>query len=164
MNKFSQYVHHARVVVNHIVFCVLALILVSILSLVCWQVVSRYLLNNPSVFTEELVRFLLIWLGALSAVYAFGSNRHVALTLVYDKLSPPVRKVVSILHHVVVLGFGFCFFLWGGTLLMNITSLQVSSVLLIPLNYIYAIFPFCGVMLVGYEIAHIVETASADFK
>lgn len=162
MGSFPSMIHHFRLAVQHIVFYTLAVILFTILALVCWQVISRYALNDPSVFTEEIVRFLLIWLGCLSAVYAFGSNRHVALTLVYHKLPANFRKIVTVVHHVVVLIFGTVFFIWGGMLLMKITSMQVSSVLLIPLNYVYSIFPFCGVILAIYEIFHIIETLSVQ--
>ena len=51
-----------------------ALILIMSLMVVnvLWQVFSRYLLTNPSSFTDELARYLMIWIGVLGAAYLSG--------------------------------------------------------------------------------------------
>ena len=48
---------------------------------VLWQVFSRFILQDPSSFTEELARFLLIWVGLLGAAYAAGQRMHLAVDL-----------------------------------------------------------------------------------
>ena len=35
--------------------------------------------SNPSSFTDELARYLMIWLGILGAAYVAGKNEHVAI-------------------------------------------------------------------------------------
>ena len=53
--------------------------LVIIMSLmvinVLWQVFSRYILANPSSFTDELARYLMIWVGVLGAAYVAGKGK-----------------------------------------------------------------------------------------
>ena len=51
-----------------------ALILIMSLMVVnvLWQVFSRYLLTNPNSFTDELARYLMIWIGVLGAAYLSG--------------------------------------------------------------------------------------------
>ena len=65
--------------------------LVFIMSLmvvnVLWQVFSRYLLANPSSFTDELARYLMIWVGVLGAAYVAGKGNHVAITYFSEKFS-----------------------------------------------------------------------------
>ena len=46
---------------------------------VIWQVATRFILNNPSSFTDELARFLLIWLGLLGAALVSGHRMHLAI-------------------------------------------------------------------------------------
>ncbi|MGL4677623.1 MAG: TRAP transporter small permease [Brevinema sp.] len=150
--------------IETIVFYFLSGILLAILSLVIWQVVSRYFLGNPSIFTEELVRFLLLWLGCLSAVYAFGQDRHIALTYLTEKFSTSFQHKLIIIHHVVILLFALLFFLYGGFLLMNITTIQVSSVLSISMHYVFAIFPFCGIILAFYKIVDILVYTDTNNK
>ncbi len=143
--------------VNKIIFMILSFLLFTILFLVIWQVFSRYLLSKPAVFTEELVRFLLVWLGVIAAVYTFGMKQHIALTLLYNKFSCKVQKVLSIIHHSFILIFACVFFIYGGSMLVKIASFQVSSVLGISMSYVYMVFPFSGIVLIIYEVFNLIE-------
>src|SRR5690606_28389405 len=46
---------------------------------VLWQVFSRYITGDPSPFTDELARYLMVWVGILGAAYVSGRNMHVAI-------------------------------------------------------------------------------------
>ena len=53
----------------------IATILLSVMTfLVLYQVFTRYVLNSPAAFTEELVRYSLIWTGFIGAAYAFSTH------------------------------------------------------------------------------------------
>ena len=65
--------------------CAVLLSFMTILVLI--QVFSRYVLNSPVAFTEELVRYSLIWTGFIGAAYAFSTREHMFLTLVRDKFT-----------------------------------------------------------------------------
>lgn len=54
--------------------CAILLSFMTILVLI--QVFSRYVLNSPVAFTEELVRYSLIWTGFIGAAYAFSTREH----------------------------------------------------------------------------------------
>ena len=61
----------------------IATILLSVMTLlVLYQVFTRYVLNSPAAFTEELVRYFLIWTGFVGAAYAFITREHMCLVLV----------------------------------------------------------------------------------
>ena len=53
---------------------------------VTWQVVSRYLLRDPSSFTDELARYSMIWLGLLGAAYVSGKQGHLAIDVLVEKI------------------------------------------------------------------------------
>ena len=113
----------------------LAIMLLSVL----WQVFSRYLLKEPSSFTEELARYLLIWIGTLGAAYAAGSKLHLAITLFPDKLSVEKRGKLQVVLNVLVITFAVTVFCIGGIRLVYITSIlgQKSPALGVPLFYVY---------------------------
>ena len=52
--------------------CAVLLTFMTVLVLI--QVFSRYVLNSPVAFTEELVRYSLIWTGFIGAAYAFSTR------------------------------------------------------------------------------------------
>jgi TRAP-type C4-dicarboxylate transport system permease small subunit len=55
------------------------IIIISVLVVaVLWQVFSRYVLQAPSTVTDELARFLLIWLTLLGAAWVVGQKGHLA--------------------------------------------------------------------------------------
>lgn len=77
---------------NFLLSRIAALLLSAMTLLVLYQVFTRYVLNSPAAFTEEIVRYLLIWTGFIGAAYAFSTRQHMALVIVRDKLSPEKKK------------------------------------------------------------------------
>jgi TRAP-type C4-dicarboxylate transport system permease small subunit len=75
---------------------------------VIWQVATRYLtfiFENPSSYTEELARFMLIWVGLLGAAYATGKRA-------IDLISPALDKIIQVL----VFLFSFALVIGGSRL------------------------------------------------
>ena len=70
-------------------------ILVALVTVTFSQVVFRYLLQAPLAWSEELARFLLMWMASLSAAYAFKTRSHFALHFVVDRFSPSVQRAIS---------------------------------------------------------------------
>ena len=52
------------------IVCCLVLTIMVVVS--CWQVISRYLVGRPSTITEELLRFMLVWISMLGMAYVAG--------------------------------------------------------------------------------------------
>ena len=77
---------------NFLLSRIAAVLLSTMTLLVLYQVFTRYVLNSPAAFTEEIVRYLLIWTGFIGAAYAFSTRQHMALVLVRDRLSPNRKK------------------------------------------------------------------------
>lgn len=121
---------------------------------VIWQVASRYLLSKPSSFTEELARFLLIWLVVLGAAYLNGQKEHLSMDFLLNKL-PPDQKVKRLKIIEIMMGvFAFVVMVIGGGNLVFTTLLlgQESPALHMPLGYIYAIVPFSGLLILFYSL------------
>ena len=76
-----------RKVIDRSVENILVLILSAMVVNVIWQVFTRFFTDSPSSFTDELARFLMIWLGLLGAAYVAGKNEHVAIDLLAKKAS-----------------------------------------------------------------------------
>ena len=59
---------------------------------VLWQVFTRYVTGDPSSFTDELARYLMIWIGILGAAYVAGKDLHVAIDILPSRASAKNRK------------------------------------------------------------------------
>lgn len=130
-------------------------ILMGVLVLnVLWQVASRYLLGDPSSFTDELAGFLLIWVGLLGATYITGSKEHLAIDILHHKLSEKNKVKVNLIINILVALFALTVLVIGGGNLVYITLhlKQISSALQIPIGYVYIVLPLSGVFIIYYSI------------
>lgn len=139
---------------------VFLVILMSVLVVdVLWQVFSRYLLSSPSSFTDEMAGFLLIWVGVLGAAYVAGRREHLAIDILIQK-SPPVRQrlLLYIIHSLIFL-FALSVMVTGGVVLMYTRFvLQVKSAALqLPLGYVYSVLPISGLIIMYYEVLHMIQ-------
>ena len=132
---------------------ILAALMALLVVDVIWQVVTRFLLNNPSSFTDELARFLLIWLGLLGAALVSGHKMHLAIDLVSSRLSSQrSSNYLAIFIETVVILATSAIMLWGGSkLVYTIWSLgQTSTALRIPLSMVYSIIPLSGLLIIYF--------------
>lgn len=135
----------------------LALLLAAMSLNVCWQVFSRYALNSPSSYTEELSRYLLIWLGMLGGAYASGQRMHLSIELLPPGLSARARRLVPLL---VMLFAGAALLAGGGWLaLLTFSKGQTSAALGLPLGYVYLALPLSGLLTLFYEATHLLAPA-----
>jgi TRAP-type C4-dicarboxylate transport system permease small subunit len=94
-----------RILVKYPLEIAVSTILVALVAVTFSQVVFRYLLQAPLSWSEELARFLLMWLASLSAAYAFKTRSHFALRFVVDRFSPSVQRAIGTLVMLLVASF-----------------------------------------------------------
>lgn len=138
----------------------LAFIMSLMVINVLWQVFSRYLLANPSSFTDELARYLMIWVGVLGAAYVAGKGNHVAITYFSEKFSSSNLRRVKLAINLIIMGFAFLGMLIGGLRLVYITLIleQLSPSLKIPLGVVYAVIPLSGALIIFYKTLDLKKT------
>lgn len=139
--------------VAHLLIIILGIMVLN----VTWQVVSRYVFQSPSSFTDELSRYMLIWLGMLGAAYVAGKDEHLAIDLLPQKLTGRAKVRLQIFIYIVVIAFVLPVMVLGGGNLVYITFVleQKSATLQVPLAFVYAIIPFSGLLILYYQIANI---------
>lgn len=143
------------------------IVLMTVMVLnVLWQVFSRYLLQNPSSFTDELARYLLIWLGLLGASYGVSKKIHLAIELFAARLSPRQRLISDLFIYAVIFIFALFVMVIGGIRLMHITLVlnQISAALQIKIGYVYSVIPISGALMLFYAIALMAEAVRGTEK
>jgi len=134
------------------------------LACVVWQVVGRYFLNSSTSFTDELSRFLFIWVSLLGASYVLGKRGHIAITGLIDMAPRGVRRGIDILIAGLVIVFALVVLGWGGWLLVerNLRLGQVTPAMLVPVAYVYVIIPLSGLLTAIYATLVVCEVASGQ--
>lgn len=134
---------------------VLVLLMFCLVGAVLWQVISRYVFSSPSSWTEELARFLLIWISLLGAAYAFRSGMHLALDIIPKKLTARPARWLKNFTIVLIVVFAVSVLVIGGGSLVQLTweLKQYSAVLGLPMAYVYSVIPVSGILISLYAIA-----------
>lgn len=141
--------------------------LMSILVIdVLWQVTSRYVMNSPSSFTDELAGFLLIWVGLLGAAYVAGKREHLAIDLLIQRSSPERKFKLEMIISVFIILFAITVLIVGGSWLAYTRFyLSVKSAALgLPLGYVYLVLPISGVLIAYFDIDNMIKMVKANRK
>ncbi len=127
---------------------------------VLWQVFSRYVMQSPSSVTEELARYLLIWIGILGAAYAAGQQEHLSINLLEEKLNSLNRKRLRIGINLLIIFFCITALIIGGGQLVYVSYDlgQRSAALEIPLYVVYMALPISGLLIIVYKINEILNS------
>ncbi len=126
---------------------------------VLWQVFTRFIMNDPSSFTDELARYLLIWLGLLGAGYVTGQKMHLAIDYLLNKTRPSVKSKLEYVINISIFLFALFVMVIGGINLVSLTLYleQISAALQIQLGYVYIVLPLSGVLIMFYTGVSIIE-------
>jgi len=138
----------------------ISILLIVMTSLVLWQVFTRYIMKNPSMFTEELVIIILVWTSLLGAAYAFGSREHMSLIFLKEKSKGINKLLICVFIDVVVLLFAVIILIIGGAEITRGVASIKTPILNISKAYIYSSTIVSGVLIVFYQIVNIFE----DFR
>lgn len=125
--------------------------------LTCWQVFTRYLLGNPSSWSEELVSYLFAWMALLGASLVVGERGHMNIPLLAENANPSVRKILSIFAEVIAALFAGVILVYGGIQITDLAMAQMTSSLGVPVGLFYIVLPLSGILNIIYCIINIIE-------
>jgi TRAP-type C4-dicarboxylate transport system permease small subunit len=156
--------HRIARVLDAVLNSVLITLMVALVAAVSWQVISRYVFASPSSWTEEVARFLMIWVGLLGAAYAFRSGVHLGFDLLPNKLSGRSAQILKIFTLGAVILFSVTILIVGGSNLVVLTweLKQYSAVLGLPIAFDYAVIPSAGALICIYAIAAATDEGAAE--
>lgn len=127
---------------------------ISMTVIVIVQVFSRYLLNHSLFWSEELARYLLVWLTFLGASVAYYHKAHPGVDALYLRLPPALRRGAAFLVHGVSL-FLFIIMVVYGIQFAWFVRFQITPALSLPKWIIMSVVPFSGGIFIVHALAFI---------
>ena len=115
------------------------------------QVVCRYAFNSPLVWSEELARYLFVWIALIGAGAAVRTGGHYGLDLLYGNLPAAVRPWMGGLVSLIVAAFAAVLLVEGIEETAQ-ASVQTASSLPIRMHWAYAAIPV-GAALMLWHVA-----------
>ena len=143
------------------IFAVFLFLIVILLTTI--QILSRYVFQFPIAFSDEVSRFLFIWISFLGAAMVMKDNSHIRLDIISEKLSPLGVLILNIFIQSLI--FVFSITVTGqGLKLLGIAAKQVAPVSRISMGVVYSVIPFAFFLMAVYSLFHIVFTVHDYLK
>jgi TRAP-type C4-dicarboxylate transport system permease small subunit len=118
------------------------------------QVFFRFVLNNSLSWTEELARYLFVWMHLIGASLLIEDNGHATVTVILDLLHGKARKVVNILIEAIIFIDG-TLMLYSGVIVSYRSRTNVSTAMSIPMWVINLSVAVSGALLMFQAIVQI---------
>lgn len=145
---------------DNILSKILVFLMAFIVIVVTWQVITRFLMSTPSSYTEELARFLLIWIGVLGGSYALRTRAHLGIDILTTKLQGRQKDMLMVGIYLAIILFSALIMVAGGIKLVSLTFTlnQISASLGIKMGYIYLVLPLSGIIMIIYSLDVIIDS------
>ena len=127
-------------------------VVVVIMLLICMVLITsagvfwRYGLNSALSWSEELARFLLIWVSFLGAALATYRDAHIGISVVFDRLPPLVQRWVERIVNLIILLFMGAILVYGIKFLPDV-AFRVAPTLQVRMNIPYLILPISSAII-----------------
>jgi len=131
---------------------------ISIGFIISYEVISRYVFNAPTIWVNEISRFLQIWATYLALTYSFHKKDFIRITVLYDKIGDRGKKILDFISTIFIIFFSVFVVYYGW--LIAYDSLEVgrtsSTILDLPSFLTELAIPLCfGFLLIRVLIEFI---------
>lgn len=144
-------------ILNKVIEYILAILVIVMVAGCFWQIFTRFILKNPSQWTEELLRYALIWLTMLGVPYAYGKEQHIAIGFITDTFTKKGTLKDKIFIEILILFLSVFVMVAGGTMVAMNAVGQTSPAIHLPMQFYYIGVPICGVLMIIYSVQRLIK-------
>ncbi len=151
-----------RKVLDQLLHVLAGVSFLAMVVLTCWQVITRYLLKNPSTWSEELVSYLFAWASLFGASLVTGERGHMNIPILVDRMKPNLQKFFNIFAEIVAFAFSAIILVYGGIQISQLAMGQMTSSLGVAVGVFYVALPVCGILNMIYTILNIIDICKTE--
>ena len=136
---------------------ILAILLGLIVVIMFTQVLFRYAFNNSLSWTEEIAKFIFVWITFIGAALCFREKMHLGVDFLIRKLPRKFSKYQLVVNTLLIVLFNGLMVLIGFSWVINVSG-TLSPAVGLPLNIVfYAALPVSAVISVIYGVVRLRE-------
>ncbi len=145
LQKYSAFLNAVEWVVKKVV----GIMMMFMVAIMCYQVVLRYAFQNSNIWSEEVTRYLFVYVSLLGSFIAIRRNSHLKVDFFVDLLKGNFKRYFTIITDIAVILFIIYLIPLSFNLCLS-TMKNISPGLKMPMGYAYAAIPIGAVfMLLG---------------
>ena len=159
LNIFDQFLDFISAVVKYVILVMTTCIFIIVL----FTVFSRYLFNYVASWSEEVPRYLLVWIGFLGAALAVRQDEHIGFDYIFNKLPPTGQKILALLLNLGIVIIGLIMLVYGIDFVKQFGSDWMES---IPYTntWFYISLPVSGALILLYILRDQIKAILTLFK
>jgi TRAP-type C4-dicarboxylate transport system permease small subunit len=143
-------------IINRVTEYTIAVMMGVMTIIIALQVFTRYVLNDSLTWTEEIGRYLMIWICFLGSAMALKYGEHISVTFIEERLPRRIRQGVRVAIALTVLAF-FALATWVGVLMTLQVSDQQAPVTWISMAWAYSCIPVGCFFMMIHALAHLAQ-------
>ncbi|PLS17707.1 TRAP transporter small permease [Bacillus sp. M6-12] len=143
-------------VLNGILNWSIILILAGMVGLVFLNVVLRYFFNSGITWSEELARYMFVWIIFLGAIVAAKDKAHLGVDILTSNVPKPVQKVLSLLASAVTI-FVLTLFIDGLFKMIDLNSVVSGPATGLPVAVFYLAGVVAGVLMIIFSAVQTIQ-------
>lgn len=147
---------------NRVTQWLASLVFIAMFLVTLFQVVARYVFGNPFVWTEELARFLYVWLTFIGAATVFYENKHIIVDILVSRTSAAWRTVLAFVANLFVLAFNLVLFVGGIRMVRATRTAQAPSIPAVTYAWVYLAIALGAAAMVIMVIPRLLSPKSAQ--
>ncbi len=132
-----------------------------IVTIVSTEVVMRYMFKHSLIFTEELSRYLMVWIVFLGSALAIRDKAHIRINVLVKRLNPKLRKATHLIAYGLILIFLAVVTIEGIRILPSQLR-QMCITIDVSLFYFYLAIPVGAVLMIVYLLPAIKATLAEN--
>ena len=130
---------------------IISIVGVSLIVFVtAYEVILRNVFNKPTIWTNEITGYLLVWLGMLGIVYAYDKGTHVSVDFIFRRLNLGTQRFLNVLTVLLILTFSVLICIYGYKYwwLAYSKGWRHFGMLDVPMSYTRISLPIVGILMV----------------
>ncbi|MCF3942595.1 TRAP transporter small permease [Oceanobacillus alkalisoli] len=142
--------------VNQFVGYFLALLLLIMTILITWQVFARFVVGSPLTFSEEIARFIMIWLTMLGSAYALRKGTLISLDVLLEFGGKTVGAILKYIIPIISILFALILIIYGFQL-TGMVSYQTAPSTRVSMMWPMLALPVSGIVIVLNSISLLID-------
>jgi len=147
MEKIVKYLDSHLVKARELLNILIVILFGTQVVVVFTQVVTRYVFNDPFSWSEEMARYIQVWMILLASSICIRKNSHLSVDYTIHSLPFKYKKILKIVVNLLIMFFLFIMIFYGWKIVIVLFGHQTSAAMRIPMYLIYLALPICGLLM-----------------
>ncbi len=118
------------------------------------QIISRFVIKAPIMWSEALLMYMFVWSSFLGASLAVRGLSHFEVEIFVVRLPRMIQKVLSLAVYAMIFAFAV-FMIWKGLFLVKLNQRQLMAMMPFTMSGPYVILPLSGTFMAIHSLNHL---------